>query len=60
MTVAALTVLGWIVVIGLAVVVIGTAVYLIRPKPTADELEEHELAEAERRRHPDPPGMSPH
>ena len=60
MTVAALTVLGWIIVGGLAVALVGTIVYWVRPKPTAEKLEEHELAEAERRRHSDPPGMSPH
>ena len=60
MTLAALTVLGWIIVIGLAVAVIGTIIYWVRPKPSAESVEEHEQMEAERRRHQDPPGWSPH
>jgi hypothetical protein len=62
MTLAALTVLGWIIVIGLAVAVIGTIIYWVRPKPSAESLEEHEQIEAERRQQPDPrdEGWSPH
>jgi hypothetical protein len=56
----ALTVLGWIIVIGLAVAVVGSVIYWVRPKPTPEQLEEHQLAEAERRREREPPGMSPH
>jgi flagellar motor component MotA len=60
MTFAALTILGWIIVIGLVGAVIGTIVYYVRPKPSAEKLEEHAQMEAERRRDPDPPGWSPH
>ena len=62
MTFAALTILGWIIVIGLAVAVIGTIIYYVRPKPSLEQVEEHREMEAEHRQHPDPrdEGWSPH
>jgi hypothetical protein len=60
MTVAALTVLGWIIVIALVVVVVLSIVYFLGRRPTAGQVDEHEREEAERRDHPDPPGWSPH
>lgn len=58
--VASLTVLGWIIVAALVLVAVLSVVYWTGRKRTPAEIEAHELEEAERRRRPDPPGMSPH
>ena len=57
----ALTVFGWVIVIGLAVVVVGSVIYWVRPKATRSAAEAQELAEAEPHRRRDPPTtMGPH
>jgi hypothetical protein len=58
--VGALTVLGWIIVIALVVVVVLSIVYFRGRRPTPEQIEAHELEEAELRKRPDPPGWSPH
>jgi hypothetical protein len=62
MTIAALTVLGWLIVAGLVVVVIGSIMYGgKRRSDLKAEAEQRRLAEADRHRGPqDPPGWSPH
>jgi hypothetical protein len=61
-TFAALTVLGWLIVAGLVVVVIGSILYGgKRRSDLKTEAEQRRLAEADKRRGPrDPPGWSPH
>jgi predicted membrane channel-forming protein YqfA (hemolysin III family) len=59
MTVAALSVFGWVVVIGLVVVVIGTIVYWLRPKASPEALQEHELHEDEREKPVDSQRLRP-
>jgi hypothetical protein len=57
----ALTVFGWVIVIGLAVVVVGSVVYWVRPKSTDAAAEAHELADAEPHKRREPPTtMGPH
>ncbi len=57
----ALTVFGWVIVIGLAVVVIVSIIYWVRPKSTRAEVEAHELADAEPHKRREPPTtMGPH
>jgi hypothetical protein len=62
MTIAALTLLGWLIVAGLVVVVIGSILYGgKRRSELKAEAEERRLAEADlHRQRRDPPGMSPH
>jgi|1185.fasta_scaffold503459_2 hypothetical protein len=62
MTVAALTVLGWLIVAGVVVVVIGSVLYGTKRRSTIKaEAEDQRLAEADlRRERGGPPGMSPH
>jgi hypothetical protein len=62
MTIAALTLLGWLIVAGLVVVVIGSLLYGNQRRSTLKaEAEQRRLAEADLHRGPsDPPGMSPH
>jgi hypothetical protein len=60
-TLGALTVFGWVIVIGLIVVVVGTVIYWVRPKTTRAEAEAQELGEAEPHKRRDPPTtMGPH
>jgi hypothetical protein len=57
----ALTVFGWVIVIGLAVVVVGSIIYWVRPKSTRAGVEAQELADAEPHKRRDPPTtMGPH
>jgi hypothetical protein len=57
----ALTVFGWVIVIGLVVVVVGSVIYWVRPKTTRASAEAHELADAEPHKRRDPPTtMGPH
>jgi hypothetical protein len=57
----ALTVFGWVIVIGLAVVVVGSIIYWVRPKSTRAAAEDHELERAEPHKRRDPPTtMGPH
>jgi hypothetical protein len=56
-----LTVFGWVIVIGLAVVVVGSIIYWVRPKSTAAATEDHELEADEPHKRRDPPTtMGPH
>ena len=57
----ALTAFGWVIVIGLAVVVIGSVIYWLRPKSTRGGAEAHELSDAEPHKRREPPTtMGPH
>ena len=57
----ALTVFGWVIVIGLAVVVVGSIIYWVRPKSTRAAAEAQDLAESEPHKRRDPPTtMGPH
>jgi hypothetical protein len=49
MTLAALSVLGWVVVILLIAAVVGTIVYWVKPKSSAAAQEDRDLTEMERR-----------
>lgn len=61
MMLAALTVFGWVIVIGLAVVVIGSIIYWVRPKSTRGGADANGLADAEPHKRRDPPTtMGPH
>jgi hypothetical protein len=57
---AALTLLGWIIVLGLLLCLVLSIVYWRGRRPTADQIEDHELREREHEQRPDPPGWSPH
>ena len=58
---AALTVFGWVIVIGLAVVVVGSIIYWVRPKSTRAAAEDQELERDEPHKRRDPPTtMGPH
>jgi hypothetical protein len=57
----ALTVFGWVIVIGLAVVVVLSIIYWVRPKSTDAAPEAQELAETEPHKRREPPTtMGPH
>jgi hypothetical protein len=57
----ALTVFGWVLVIALVFVVVGSIVYWVRPKSTGAAAEAQELAQGEPHKRREPPTtMGPH